>query len=279
MPSWRLLLAAVSVASCTFPTDGTLLQADPPDAENAPGDAVIPDAEVPDAEIPDAETPDAEVPDAEVPDACVGVEVCNDTDDDCDMMIDEDFDLDTDVDNCGSCGHACTNLHGTTQCMTTMCLPSCSNGAAQCDGNVDNGCELQDTNPTCPSTTTTPDLSVNGDAATTAMTTGTTERILRVRIAETVPNGGPDLTARIALVSGAGTDFDLVVYCPTCGTAGITDATDDIVEVGKDDVAGPSTFDVFVEVRYDGTTTPSTTCNAWTLTVTGGVATANRCGN
>ncbi|MBF5042999.1 hypothetical protein FGE12_11445 [Aggregicoccus sp. 17bor-14] len=34
-------------------------------------------------------------------------ERCNQADDDCDGQVDEGFDLQTDVNNCGSCGHAC----------------------------------------------------------------------------------------------------------------------------------------------------------------------------
>ena len=34
-------------------------------------------------------------------------EVCDAVDNDCDGLADEDFDLDTDADNCGSCGHVC----------------------------------------------------------------------------------------------------------------------------------------------------------------------------
>ena len=49
-------------------------------------------------------TPDAGPPDG----GCTpSAETCNDADDDCDGMVDEDFDLMTDTQNCGSCGNAC----------------------------------------------------------------------------------------------------------------------------------------------------------------------------
>jgi len=44
-------------------------------------------------------------------------EVCNGFDDDCDDMVDEDFDLATDAANCGQCGRAC----GSTACVAGLC--------------------------------------------------------------------------------------------------------------------------------------------------------------
>jgi hypothetical protein len=35
-------------------------------------------------------------------------EACNGLDDDCDGMVDEDFDLATDPAHCGACGSACS---------------------------------------------------------------------------------------------------------------------------------------------------------------------------
>ncbi len=48
--------------------------------------------------------------------------------------------LNTSVNNCGACGTACTNSHGTTNCVGGTCSPSCSSGYADCT-NPDNGCE------------------------------------------------------------------------------------------------------------------------------------------
>lgn len=39
---------------------------------------------------------------------CVAQEICNGIDDDGDILIDEDFDLQTDQSNCGTCGNACS---------------------------------------------------------------------------------------------------------------------------------------------------------------------------
>ena len=109
--------------------------------------------------------------------ACIetndGVEQCDGFDNDCDLGladggIDEDFDLDSDVDNCGSCGHPCLVLHATAVCSAGVCghggcdpgfadlLPgvpgceytcpispsvaeSCNNIDDDCDGTIDDG--------------------------------------------------------------------------------------------------------------------------------------------
>jgi hypothetical protein len=43
--------------------------------------------------------------------------------------------------NCGACGMQCTNPNGSTSCAAGVCVPSCSAGYADCDGNPTNGCE------------------------------------------------------------------------------------------------------------------------------------------
>ena len=77
-------------------------------------------------------------------------EKCNKLDDDCDGKTDEDFDLNTDVNNCGACGHSCINPHGTTQCVNGKCKPQCDSGFGDCNNNPDDGCETQlDNNNQC----------------------------------------------------------------------------------------------------------------------------------
>lgn len=99
-----------------------------------------------------------------------GVEVCDDRDNDCDNAVDEDFDLDDDVNNCGRCGHVCNLLHATATCNGGDCevascdpgfvdlnpaVPGCeyqctptNGGVEACDG-VDNNCDgvVDDGNP------------------------------------------------------------------------------------------------------------------------------------
>jgi hypothetical protein len=47
----------------------------------------------------------------------------------------------TTLSNCGTCGNACTNPHGSTTCSGGSCSPSCSAGWGNCDSNPNNGCE------------------------------------------------------------------------------------------------------------------------------------------
>jgi hypothetical protein len=55
-------------------------------------------------------------------------EVCNGEDDDCDGEIDEGFDLQTDTNHCGVCGHTCDpTVHGRGVCIEGTCV------AARCD--------------------------------------------------------------------------------------------------------------------------------------------------
>ncbi len=49
--------------------------------------------------------------------------------------------LATDMANCGTCGLACTNPHGTTSCAGAACQPSCAFRWGSCDDDAANGCE------------------------------------------------------------------------------------------------------------------------------------------
>jgi len=70
-----------------------------------------------------------------------GVEACDFTDNDCDGLIDEDFDLATDVDNCGGCGKPCLVLHATPECVDGVCgFTACDTGYADVIPGVP-GCE------------------------------------------------------------------------------------------------------------------------------------------
>ncbi|MGM0576891.1 MAG: putative metal-binding motif-containing protein [Myxococcota bacterium] len=64
---------------------------------------------------------------------------CDGRDNDCDGAVDDDFE--SDVDNCGSCGHQCTNAHGGTLCAEGACVPTCDDGWKSCDADPDDGCE------------------------------------------------------------------------------------------------------------------------------------------
>lgn len=81
--------------------------------------------------------------DASVDATCTGsAETCNGVDDDCDGRTDEDFDRDTDLENCGVCGRACVSGdRGTPACRAGACAVDCDPGFADCDGDLTNGCE------------------------------------------------------------------------------------------------------------------------------------------
>jgi Notch-like protein len=72
-----------------------------------------------------------------------GVEVCDNRDNDCDTRMDEDFNLATDVNNCGSCGNVCNLLHASETCANSMCeVAQCDPGFVDVDPGVP-GCEYQ----------------------------------------------------------------------------------------------------------------------------------------
>lgn len=80
---------------------------------------------------------------AQCVDGSCRIDTCNPGFGDCDGNGDTGCEaaFATDTANCGRCGHACTNAHGTTRCEGGACVPTCSPGWDDCDGDPDNGCE------------------------------------------------------------------------------------------------------------------------------------------
>jgi len=69
-------------------------------------------------------------------------EVCNGIDDDCDEVVDEEFDLSVDADHCGSCYAPCSPENAEGGCSAGICrLDACASGWSDCDGDPANGCE------------------------------------------------------------------------------------------------------------------------------------------
>ena len=78
-------------------------------------------------------------------------ETCNGIDDDCDGVVDNGFDTQTDINNCGACGHQCSAPNATMACQAGACvLISCAQGTFSCNGNAADGCEcVQQSASTC----------------------------------------------------------------------------------------------------------------------------------
>ena len=86
-------------------------------------------------------------------------EVCNGRDDNCDLDVDEGFELQTDLQNCGECGRECTFANaGPGECSAGECVNTCDEGWDDCNGDTVDGCEANLTsrssctgcNLTCP---------------------------------------------------------------------------------------------------------------------------------
>ena len=69
-------------------------------------------------------------------------EVCDDVDNNCDGLTDEDFDLRHDPENCGACGHRCALPSAYRECSDGECIRGCEGlDFYDCDGDRTNGCE------------------------------------------------------------------------------------------------------------------------------------------
>lgn len=83
---------------------------------------------------------------SEFSDATDLTDVSDETDVPLDCPLDACFgectDLDSDPENCGDCGRTCIIFRGTPTCDAGECvLDVCDAGYADCDGDVNNGCE------------------------------------------------------------------------------------------------------------------------------------------
>ncbi len=73
-----------------------------------------------------------------------GSEVCDGLDNDCNGVVDDGFDLQTNPQHCGQCNRVCVFFQGVGDCVAGQCtLSACRGGYVDKDGNPDNGCECQ----------------------------------------------------------------------------------------------------------------------------------------
>jgi hypothetical protein len=71
-------------------------------------------------------------------------EMCNGQDDDCDGLVDEDVEFNTDPSNCGRCGNVCALANSASVCSVGRCkLRDCNSGYVDLDRLEINGCECQ----------------------------------------------------------------------------------------------------------------------------------------
>jgi hypothetical protein len=77
-----------------------------------------------------------------------GVEICDGKDNDCNGVIDDGFDLQSDPNNCGACGTVCSLANATAACAMVQGVPTCvvstcADGYSDLDKLGQNGCEYQ----------------------------------------------------------------------------------------------------------------------------------------
>ena len=83
------------------------------------------------------------------PDAYEGApELCDGVDNDCDLELDEGYDLRSDPSNCGRCGIACSIENAAASCDVGECvIGACLDGFADCEGGAADGCETDLSDP------------------------------------------------------------------------------------------------------------------------------------
>jgi hypothetical protein len=202
-------------------------------------------------------------------------DLCNGADDDCDAASADGAEDPFVGASCdGSDGDSC--VEGTRTCAggnlacsdtTGTTAEACNAFDDDCDGAMDEDFP-RDTNPACAASTIVLG-SVPGDASSQQLVTSSyDERWYKVTIREDTAGVNSYLSASVQLEVDPAVDFDLYVYCLSCGgalagqseePAGLTEW----IDLRKNDTAATDTFDVLIEVRAYS----APVCAPWVLTV------------
>jgi hypothetical protein len=212
-------------------------------------------------------------------------EICDGKDNNCNNEIDENSNLQDDVNNCGTCGNACLQgkPHSTGTCAGGTCGLVCESGYADCDSDLENGCERHiDTLGPPPNCDPTPTSlgSVSGDTGSDIITKSDSyaEGVYRVSVTEDNDSiTSVYLSVGITLQSPPGMIYDLVISSPSCGANQAVYNTDSaggsvtITNCVNDSLGYDDKYDIYIEVWYR----EGSGCGNWTLTVTGDVNAPN----
>ncbi len=197
-----------------------------------------------------------------------------------------------DINNCGSCGHVCSNAHGGTSCVNGSCVPTCAPGFFDCDGNPGDGCETIENlggdvcgEPTylgalSGDTTDSGDsefVDENGHDVVTATGSTSTSDWYQVLVEEDDYPFGGYLSAQAYLNVPAGVNYELFTYCYNCGGVeqGPTDTRSSTFQqtalYRRDYTDGNDDLYWFIEVRYTG----GNACGAYELYINSDYAVDN----
>jgi hypothetical protein len=136
-----VLVLVLAWAGCAKRTTQLLLPTEQTVADGGSGVTLILDARLGQGEAGSAFGYDGST-------GCTGTpELCNGIDDDCDGVVDNGFNLQSDPLNCGACGIVCSAPTASTACVAGQCtISACTPGYVDADKNPVNGCECLLTN-------------------------------------------------------------------------------------------------------------------------------------